>query len=146
VDHQANTQATDHLIRGLPAPWFVGMSDGGDVGARLIRASLANARYDSQDGYDTHKYETKYHRLSGSTAHRCPSLDSSHVSASSSRAPNPNAVFGGSGNCDPNNGGTCIPLSRSDLDCSDIQGSVTVKGSDIHKFDRDGDGFGCESN
>jgi len=135
-----NKDKYDRLLR------FVRTSDGGDVGAKLIRAGLANARYDSQDGYDTHRYETKYHRLSGATAHECPSLDSSNVSTSSSRAPNPNAVAGGSGKCDPNYGGTCVPLSSSDLNCSDIQGSVTVKGSDTHNFDRDGDGFGCESN
>lgn len=133
-----NKDKYDRLLR------FVETSDGRDVGAKLIRAGLANARYDSQDGYDTHKNETKYHRLSGSTAHQCPSLDSSNASSRSTQAPN--AVAGSSGKCDPNYGGTCVPLSSRDLDCSDLQGSVTVKGADVHNFDRDGDGFGCESN
>lgn len=50
-------------------------------------------------------------------------------------------------NCDPNYAG-CVPVSSSDLDCSDIKqlglAPVKVIGSDIHRFDRDGDGIGCD--
>lgn len=48
-------------------------------------------------------------------------------------------------NCDPNYT-PCVPNVSYDLDCSDISFSVTVIGSDHHRFDRDGDGLGCESN
>lgn len=48
-------------------------------------------------------------------------------------------------NCDPNYSGACVPLVSWDLDCADIGESVTVVGSDIHRFDADGDGAGCES-
>ncbi len=48
-------------------------------------------------------------------------------------------------NCDPNYE-PCVPDTSYDLDCSDISFSVTVVGSDPHRFDRDGDGYGCESN
>jgi len=46
--------------------------------------------------------------------------------------------------CDSNYSG-CVPISSYDLDCSDIGTSVTVLGYDSHGFDRDGDGYGCES-
>lgn len=32
-----------------------------------------------------------------------------------------------------------------DLDCADVGHSVKVTGSDPHRLDRDGDGWGCES-
>lgn len=39
----------------------------------------------------------------------------------------------------------CVPQVSYDLDCADIGIQVTVKGADIYRFDRDGDGYGCES-
>lgn len=50
-----------------------------------------------------------------------------------------------SNNCDPNYS-PCIPNVSYDLDCGDISVSVRVIGLDRHRFDRDGDGYGCESN
>lgn len=47
--------------------------------------------------------------------------------------------------CDPNYAGACVPIVAWDLDCVDIGDSVTVIGTDIHRFDADGDGAGCES-
>lgn len=130
-----NKDNYDRLLR------FVTTSKGQDVGKQLIRAGLANARYDSKDGYDTHKFETAYHKLDSTKTHKCPTLDSSH-----SASPKPKAAAGSGGNCDPNYGGSCVPLSTSDLNCPDISGPVTVLGSDPHGFDRDGDGTGCDSN
>lgn len=51
-----------------------------------------------------------------------------------------------SSNCDPNYTGGCVPKVSYDLDCGDISFSVWVVGTDIHGFDGDGDGHGCESN
>lgn len=48
--------------------------------------------------------------------------------------------------CDPNYEGTCVPSVGYDLDCPDIPGPVYVVGTDIHGFDRDRDGIGCELN
>jgi micrococcal nuclease len=48
-------------------------------------------------------------------------------------------------NCDPNYT-PCIPNVSYDLDCGDISTSVQVIGTDRHRFDRDGDRYGCESN
>lgn len=46
--------------------------------------------------------------------------------------------------CDPNYVGVCVPVVDYDLDCADIDGPVYVVGDDIHGFDRDRDGVGCE--
>lgn len=46
--------------------------------------------------------------------------------------------------CDPNYQGPCIPIVSYDLDCPDINGPVYVVGYDVHGFDRDRDGVGCE--
>jgi endonuclease YncB( thermonuclease family) len=46
--------------------------------------------------------------------------------------------------CDPNYT-CCVPTVGYDLDCADIGFSVQVIGVDIHGFDREGDGIGCES-
>jgi hypothetical protein len=48
------------------------------------------------------------------------------------------------GGCDQNYSG-CIPLVDYDLDCADVGRSVRVLGVDVHRFDADGDGYGCES-
>jgi len=49
--------------------------------------------------------------------------------------------------CDANYQG-CIPPYPPDLDCSDIKrmglAPIRVTGNDIHKFDADGDGIGCD--
>jgi endonuclease YncB( thermonuclease family) len=49
--------------------------------------------------------------------------------------------------CDHNYQG-CIPPYPPDLDCTDIKrmglNPIRVIGVDVHKFDRDGDGIGCD--
>lgn len=49
------------------------------------------------------------------------------------------------GACDPNYAGFCVPVVAYDLDCGDIRHQVSVVGVDIHGFDSDHDGIGCES-
>lgn len=48
------------------------------------------------------------------------------------------------GGCDPNYI-PCVPNVSYDLNCGDIQMGVQVIGYDRHGFDREGDGYGCES-
>ena len=57
--------------------------------------------------------------------------------------PTPTPTPGGA--CDPNYAGYCVPIVSYDLDCPDIGHRVTVVGVDIHRFDGNGDGVGCES-
>ena len=45
--------------------------------------------------------------------------------------------------CDPNYSG-CVPRVAYDLGSADIEGPVRVIGVDIHRFEGDGDGRGCE--
>ena len=57
----------------------------------------------------------------------------------------PTPTPGGGGSCDPNYAGYCVPIVPYDLDCGDIRHRVIVIGVDIHRFDGDHDGIGCES-
>ncbi|MDZ7950581.1 thermonuclease family protein [Nostoc sp. DedQUE09] len=48
-------------------------------------------------------------------------------------------------NCDPAYPDFCIPKNSPDLDCPDVtQRGFRVLQPDPHRFDRDGDGIGCE--
>lgn len=49
----------------------------------------------------------------------------------------------GSSGCDPNYSG-CVPVFPPDVNCADVDGPVSVKGSDPHGLDGDNDGTGCE--
>ena len=47
--------------------------------------------------------------------------------------------------CDENYSGACVPVSTRDLECWDIAyRQVNVIGKDVHNFDGDGNGLGCE--
>lgn len=48
-----------------------------------------------------------------------------------------------SGNCEPGYH-PCVPVYPPDVDCSDVNGPITVTGSDPHGLDGNGDGVGCE--
>jgi micrococcal nuclease len=51
----------------------------------------------------------------------------------------------GDGDCDPSYPDVCIPSPPPDLDCPDVsERDFAVVGSDPHRFDREGDGIGCE--
>lgn len=49
-------------------------------------------------------------------------------------------------NCDPSYPTICLRSGAPDLDCRDIGwANFRVVGKDPHRFDRDGDGVGCEA-
>ncbi|KAB8315330.1 thermonuclease family protein [Tolypothrix campylonemoides VB511288] len=49
------------------------------------------------------------------------------------------------GNCDPSYPDVCIPKNSGNLKCSDISyRRFKVLSPDPYRFDRDGDGVGCE--
>jgi len=58
-------------------------------------------------------------------------------------APAPSPAPNNSGNCAPGYS-PCVPPYPPDLDCGDVDGPITVTGSDPHGFDAEGDGVGCE--
>lgn len=74
-----------------------------------------------------------------------PSKPASTGSAIASKAVG--AMTPASAKCDLNYQG-CIPPYPPDLDCTDIKrmglAPIRVKGIDVHKFDGDGDGIGCD--
>jgi hypothetical protein len=65
--------------------------------------------------------------------------------------PAPQDEPAGSGGCDPNYSGACVPIA-SDVDCAGgkgngpayVRGPVQVVGKDIYGLDADHDGIGCE--
>ena len=59
-----------------------------------------------------------------------------------SPAPAPTATA--TADCDPDYSGYCVTIVSYDLDCSDIRHRVIVIGVDIHHFDGDRNGVGCE--
>jgi hypothetical protein len=62
------------------------------------------------------------------------------------RRPRPPTTQPPAQNCDPSYPDFCIPPPPPDLNCADISGSnFTVLPPDPHRFDREGDGLGCES-
>lgn len=79
----------------------------------------------------------------------CPTtrLDPGRAVATGRGGP-PASVAPLAGTCDPNYAGGCVPPYPPDLDCADIRAlgiaPVRVIGSDPHRLDGDGDGFGCE--
>lgn len=50
---------------------YVVDADGRDLGTVLIRKGLANARYDSTDGYEWHPHQDRYRAIDGDTVHKC---------------------------------------------------------------------------
>jgi hypothetical protein len=51
----------------------------------------------------------------------------------------------GEESCEPSYPDSCILPPPPDLDCDDVsEQNFRVVGSDPHRFDGDGDGFGCE--
>jgi hypothetical protein len=62
------------------------------------------------------------------------------------RRPRPATTRPPAQDCDPSYPDFCIPPPPPDLDCADVNGSdFTVLAPDPHRFDREGDGLGCES-
>ena len=108
--------------------------NGKDVGALMISAGLANARYDKLDGYQWHSQQNTYRSLDKKTKHKCGSTaDKLGEPKSSSKA---SSTATGK---EPWN------KPGPDLDCSDIRKKVRITGKDYHRLDADGDGWGCDS-
>ena len=103
-----------------------------DIAAKQIRKG-SKARYDSLDGYDWHPKQGKYRRIDRNRAdYRC------------------GTTGGGSTSGNPYQDRANRPISSTnpDLDCGDIPAQykpVRIYGTDYHRLDADGDGWGCES-
>ena len=74
----------------------------------------------------------------------CGGADAPASSSASKATPAPVGAPG-SGACDPNYTGACVPELAADLDCRDIGvHGFQVVGADPHRFDGNGDGIACE--
>lgn len=104
---------------------------GRDAGLDLLRRGLAVARYDSRDGYGFHPREPRYVAADRGSTPLCPSR------------PVGFAGTGQQGGCAPGYA-PCVPVYPPDVDCADVNGPVSVTGSDPHGLDGDGDGTACE--
>ena len=105
-----------------------------DAGLRQIKSGHAIARYDSRDGYGRHPREDRYVAADrASTNFACGEPEPEPE-------PEPEQPSGCADGYSP-----CIPPYPPDLDCGDVDGPLTVTGSDPHGLDADGDGVACES-
>jgi endonuclease YncB( thermonuclease family) len=110
---------------------------GVDAGLAMIRGGLADARYDSRDGYGRHPREARYVRADA----RHADLGCREGAAGALLVP----VLPGVDGCDPSYLGVCMPPPPPDLDCGELTISrFGVTGTDPHGFDTDGDGVACE--
>jgi micrococcal nuclease len=114
--------------RGAAAPYFYGGARG-RYAAALLQAARA-ARLEKRGLWKA-----------------CPrtALDPTHAVATGASGPPAPAT---TTRCDPNYAGGCVPPYPPDVDCADIRAlgiaPVRVVGSDPHRLDGDGDGWGCE--
>lgn len=130
---------------------YVMLETGQDVALKMIQAGFGHEYtydlpYAKQAAY---KDAQRIAQLEGAglwATDACRELRQPTTPASPTPAPSPAPMqpdVGSQSGCDPNYV-PCVPVSASDLDCSDINGPVSVIGADIHRFDRDSDGLGCE--
>ncbi|WP_297080754.1 thermonuclease family protein [uncultured Demequina sp.] len=116
---------------------------GTDLGTAVLKAGLANARYDSLDGYDRHPQQDRYRAISKNTEHVCATGAAEQDAEAQQDAVAEESEADGSTTADA----ATEPWNQPgpDLNCSDIQQVVQITGTDYHRLDRDGDGWACES-
>jgi endonuclease YncB( thermonuclease family) len=106
-----------------------------DAGLELVRRGLAVARYDSRDGYGFHPREPKYIAADRGSKPVCPTRPVGFAGTGQQD--------GGQKGCAPGYS-PCVPVYPPDVDCADVDGPVTVTGTDPHGLDGDGDSTACE--
>jgi endonuclease YncB( thermonuclease family) len=112
--------------------------DGVDAGLTLVRRGLAVARYDSRDGYGFHPREPKYIAADRGSKPVCPTRPVGFAGTGQQ-----GGQSNGQQGCAPGYS-PCVPVYPPDVDCADVNGPVTVTGTDPHGLDADGDGTACE--
>jgi endonuclease YncB( thermonuclease family) len=110
---------------------------GTDLGGAQIKAGFAKARYDSRDGYAWHPNQASYVRWDRAAKDVCNGSAWAGTSVTSGA--------GSIGASTVTQGAWNRP--GPDLDCGDIPAKfkpVRITGTDYHRLDRDGDGWGCD--
>lgn len=128
---------------------YVFLQDGTNFNKYMISEGYAH-EYTYNVPYK-YQQEFKAAQASASSADRglwspstCNGDTSSAAPAPAAAAPKATAPAANASNCDPNYT-PCIPNVSYDLDCADVGKQVRVIGTDTHRLDREGDGYGCES-
>ncbi|MGB3763008.1 MAG: thermonuclease family protein, partial [Ornithinimicrobium sp.] len=106
-----------------------------DPGLRLIKNGLAIARYDSRDGYGYHPREPTYVAADKASKNRRCAARTPTRPGTAPKKPAGNCAVGYA---------PCIPAYPPDVNCTDVTGPISVRGSDPHELDADGDGIACE--
>lgn len=114
---------------------YIDVVDGPDAGLSVLEAGLGIARYDSRDGYGAHPREAAY-----------VAADAATPDAASCAAPPPPAP------APPAPAPAPAPASPADTSYANCDAVRAAGAAPIHvgdpgwakKFDRDGDGVGCE--
>ena len=101
-----------------------------DAGRQLLADGFAIARYDSRDGYGFHPREPEYIR---------EDRGAPNVKCHEPRHFTPQQPPGCADGYSP-----CVPAYPPDVDCADVDGPISVTGSDPHGLDADDDGVACE--
>ncbi len=144
-DSQGNRDKYDRLLR------YVFLEDGTSFNKKMIAMGYAH-EYTYNLPY---KYQSEYKQAQKDAEKAGKGLwspstcngdtDQSATPSAQTTPKSQQSTAPTNGNCDPNYS-PCVPSVSYDLDCGDISFSVKVIGTDHHRFDRDGDGYGCESN
>lgn len=129
---------------------------GADFGRTMVREGFAaeytyDTAYQRQDSYQAAEQEARaanrglWAKCGG--PHKAPSAPETTPEPETTEPDsggNGSGGGGGAGGCadgyDP-----CIPPLPPDVNCDDVDGPITVTGSDPHGLDADGDGVACES-
>lgn len=125
----ATQDTRDRYGRLLAYVWLPG---GRDLGYQLIAGGFGKA----------YVFDRPFTRLS---AYRQAEAAGKRLARSVWRCGAPAKPQPVASRCDPNYTGYCVPpYEDGDVDCADIPVTVRVVGSDPHRLDGDGDGYGCE--
>ncbi len=110
---------------------------GTDLGGAQIKGGFAKARYDSRDGYAWHPKQANYVRWDKAKRDVCGgSAWVGSITGSTGGPTGTGQVVDGAWN-----------QSGPDLDCGDIPNQykpIQITGTDYHRLDADGDGWGCD--
>jgi len=121
TDDGDNTDKYDRILSHL-------LVEGVPVGLTIITNGAANARYDSLDGYSRHRYQDKYRATDGPNSFACAASVTAPPTTAAATPPPVNVVYA---NCATVRAAGAAPIRVGDPGFQS-------------KFDRNGDGVGCE--
>jgi len=123
---------------------YLGIRGVGDFGLAMVKRGHA-AEYTYDVAYRNQGKYQAAEQAARATGRglwgKCGGPDKSLAASQPKPKPRSNAAPGP--NCEPGYD-PCVPLYPPDVDCADVDGPISVTGSDPHALDADGDGLACE--